>query len=506
MAGTEQRATKENECAKPILALAFLGLSFSGLLGALGADTTYDEPNYLGIARSLWHHGRPSITDEPGEPAFRDSPIAVPIVLAPIVGATHSIQAARIVHWILFVLPGLIAVAVILKQAGSLGATVGYLVLLLIPFNLSYAATHVNFDAALSSWGLIALCCFVSGRCTFLGLLAILIATLCKYQAIVLCAALFTFTLPHPASWKRLLTYGLVSGSAIITWLLFLRWYNGTSGLGHGTNRFEWSSIGLADLRRFVGLQPELLIPTVATALVGAINQRRQKIVAACTIYLVLTLAFNIATIRLPGGLDYYLTPAYLPLAVCAGFAFRGTQIPVGTALALMLAATAKNFVPIILPMAGYLALALATIGFVMRNRQSGKWMLIASLFTVVLPRALPLRTFALPDSDMQTLVADAGQGPLGTWEEPRWAWYANRKVIQAKWNHNWLAPESCLLSVGENDAADRDDPRLWHSFQDFIKEHYVVLKSKGVFRLMQKASSRSVRGSIRWKLPTRSS
>ena len=54
----------------------------------------------------------------PGGAMFKDSPIAVPFLLAPAAGLLKSLQATQVAHWLLFVLPGLLILAVILSRAG----------------------------------------------------------------------------------------------------------------------------------------------------------------------------------------------------------------------------------------------------------------------------------------------------------------------------------------------------------------------------------------------------
>src|SRR4029077_13181537 len=101
-----------------------------------------------------------------------------PVLLAPVVGLTDSVRLARIAHWFLFVLPGLLMVAGMVQPAGRLAMTVSFLTLLVNPSHIGYASAHVNLDQGLSSWGLITIYCFVTGKWQALGLFARLITTL----------------------------------------------------------------------------------------------------------------------------------------------------------------------------------------------------------------------------------------------------------------------------------------------------------------------------------------
>ena len=148
----------------------------------------------------MWLHGRASLTGSVDSEIFHDNLVLVPVVLSPVVGLTDSVHASRIAHWIVFVLPGPLVVSWMAQPAGRVAMTVTFMVLLLNRYHIGYASTHVTLGQGLSSWGLIAIYCFVSGKWQPLGLSAMVIATLCKYQAIVVCLVLLTCSLACPAA------------------------------------------------------------------------------------------------------------------------------------------------------------------------------------------------------------------------------------------------------------------------------------------------------------------
>ena len=257
-----------------LLTGAFVACSLLGTLGRLGADTIYDEANYCGISRNIWVHGEAATLDRAyGGGLFKDNPVLVPLLLAPIFGSTDSIQAVRLAHWLFFVLPGLLAAAYFLQPAGRLAMTAGFSLLLLLPYQLIDAASHVNLDAGLASWGLIAIYCFVSGRALGLGLFALAAATLCKYQAIVVCLVLLGCTLGGLQPWKRLLYYGAASAGVMLVWIvLVLR--DDLHFFSYGFGRFATDSKTLPNpWIRLIGLHPAILIPFAVAGVLGIVRE-----------------------------------------------------------------------------------------------------------------------------------------------------------------------------------------------------------------------------------------
>jgi hypothetical protein len=470
-----------------LLVGVFLTLSLLLVLARIGADTDYDEANYCGISRSIWTQGRAGTVDgTAGGDLFKDNPVMVPLLLSPIAGLTNSVQAVRLAHWFLFVCPGLVAAVVCLRPAGRLSMTVGMALTLIIPMPLALSSTQVNLEAGLSSWGLIAIWCFVTGEFTWLGLLAILITTLCKYQAIDVCLVLLACTAMRMQSWKKLLAYGLVSGGAMLVWIILIQ--SDDSGfLGYGFGRFVWESKTLPNpwIRMF-GLHSALLLPLSIAACMGIFRHRRNRLIGALFIYLVLTLGFNLLTIRLPGGLNFYLVPAYLPLAVCAGYLVAGRSISWAAALTLLGLAFAKNFVVVPVPLAGFAAVALAFSGaglYIMR-RPAARALLLTAPFVLVLPRAETVEMFRTPDEPLRTILNKCRENgwTAGTWEDPRVPFWANQPLIQAKWKQDWGKVDYYIDFKESVRGIDLNYLERQQAFRAFLDANYELDEERGQY------------------------
>jgi hypothetical protein len=460
--------------SRRLLTALFIFLSFLGLLGRLGADTDYDEPIYCGISRSLWAEGRARTDDGvPGGALFKDSPVAVPFLLAPVSGLLKSLQSVRVAHWLLFVLPGLLILAVILSRAGFVGMAAGFFLFLINPYNISYATTHVNLDQGLSSWGLIAIYCFVSRKWLALGLFAMLLATLCKYQAAVVGLTLLAHTLFYRGAWKLLLLYGAVSAAAIISWLALVH-YQDPSFLSAGFGRFSGSSY---PWRAFIGSTPARLAPFALIAAVGVWRNRREPLIQCLAGYLILTLLFNMAAVRLPGGMNYYLTPAYLPLAACGGFAFVGvrSRICVLVAPACLCAALAKGFVAVPLAFAGAAGVVITVVALLASLRRPA-WGLVALVgpLVVMLPHAEPICALAAPDEPVRTLLGRADKLTTGTWDDPRVPYWAHRPCWQAKWS-GYKGVDYYILNAARDDRLKNEQPLRWEELHDRLNAEYVL-------------------------------
>jgi hypothetical protein len=227
------------------------------------------------------------------------------------------------------------------------------------------------------------------------------VATLCKYQSIVICLTLLTITLIEKRSWKQLIPWAMVAGTAMTCWLVFALTHN-TQGLALSGNRFAWGQAFLPMLESthgcslaklvFIGLT-DLSLPVLMLAAIGLVQQRGRRPMPALGCYLVLTLAFNLAAAALPGGFGNYLIPVYLPLAASAGMAFADGQVKLPVAALLLGLAVTKSFVP--LPVVGAVkvgvALAgLALIGCVLRFRRAPALFIVA-MFIYTLPMSLPI-------------------------------------------------------------------------------------------------------------------
>jgi hypothetical protein len=502
--------------AKPAAARGAMPITFAFLLLASGlffvrsgADTMYDEPIYARISRSVWEAGRPLMPDSPeapayqreaGGPLFHDSPVLVPCAAAPVAEFTRSWPLLRAYHWLLFVLPGLLALAVLLREYGPMAMAVGCFALL-VNQSQTQRAGFLNLDQALSSWGFLAVYCFARRRWLLLGLFAMAACTLAKYQALVVCAVLLLVTLVERHNWKQLLLYGVVSAAALFAWVLYLscsdRWSPSDS-----TFRFAW---GPDFLRRVLAerghnlkyllwyaVSLRLGIPLLAFAVVGVIRRRSDPLVRSLGCYVALTFLFNVATAAMPGGLDYYLTPAFLPLAACCGVAFAGRTInPLGAAACLALAAL-KNVVPLwtaemrlgtvltpVAVVAGTALVGLAALLYAVGWKRA-HWAFMAATLVYFLPFALPLKCPGEPDQGVRALVARAAARgwEAGAWEDPRVNYYSDQRVLQAVWDDDWGRPDYYIL-LAHTLVRQKDDDR-WRQFQQFLRTHYAPDEQTG--------------------------
>ena len=459
-----------------LLTALFVFLSFLGLLGRLGADTTYDEAVYCGISRSLWAEGRARTDDGvPGGAMFKDSPVAVPLLLAPAAGLLKSLQSVRVAHWLLFVLPGLLILAVILSRAGLVGMAAGFFLFLVNQYNISYATTHVNLDQGLSAWGLIAVYCFVERKWLGLGLFAMLLATLCKYQAVVVGATLLAHTIFHRGAWKLLLLYGTVSAVAMLGWLALV-YYQDPSFLSYGFGRF---SVGSYPWEHYIGYRAVgmRLLSFTLIAAVGVWRNRQNPLIRCLAAYLVLTLLFNVAAARMPGGMSYYLTPAYLPLAACGGFAFVGvrSRAAVLAAPVCLCVALANGFVAAPLRHVDAAGMGLAVVGMAASVRRPA-WGLVALAgpLIVMLPRAEPIRALATPDEPVRTLLRRADGLTVGTWDDTRVPYWAHRPLRQER-RSGYEAVDYYILNEDVDDNLKREQPLRWAELHDRLNAEYTL-------------------------------
>lgn len=470
--------------SRSLLTAIFVTLSLLSCIARGGADTSYDETIYCRVSRMIWIRWQPTWYNNKDSPIFVDNPVAVPFILAPVAGVSDSWRALRVSHWVAFVLPGLLTLAAVLRPHGTAAMTVGYSVLLL-NWNQTLSAAYVSLDQGLSSWGFLALVCFASKQRSFLGIAALVIATLCKYQAVVLCCALL-FCAVDLRTWRALVLYGAASGAAMLAWLIYSCCFAGSLGTHDLFSRFQLGTVFFDAVRETRGQTfwrvmltgvSGLCIPAVITAALGAFRGWHEAIARTCVYFLVLTFVFNCVSAALPGGFSYYLTPMYLPIAACAGMLFRRRIVALNWGLLTLVGAAVKAFLPLPMTMTVLFGAVLAVIGalLLIYRRPIGEVVLLASVVVYSLPFGIaPVAFSKEPDEDLRRLVnACIHDGrTVGTWRDPRVEFYCgNGEGIQAYCHDTWEKVDDFILR--SNGVSGAFDSERWSRFKQFLEVGY---------------------------------
>lgn len=446
------------------LLLVFLGLSAAGMLLQTGADLTYDEPNYLTIGNSIWERGIPALGWD--RKPFGDNPMLVPAMVGPVWRSTASVGAARVAHWALFVLPGLVALAMVLRPHGPLAMTTGFGLMLLNQQHLIWSG-HVNLDAGLGSWGFVVLCCYGTARCQPLGYAAMAAACLCKYQAVLLGLVL----LAGWAGWigqRRsgetgwLLRYAAAAVLPMGLWLGYL-WILGALPLGANFERLAWGS-GWTGAVRSVHGQPllqivgtrltEISLVDLLLALIGIARWHKDGLLRLLVAYIGATFLFNLVGAALPGGFGNYLVPAYLPLAFCGGMAMAGQPSGWASRLAILLASFANGWMVVPFPRPMLVSTSAAVLAAAMWlgwQRAGTRWVLLAAAILYRCAYHLPVHLDARPDGDLRELLIEPARlgWQVGTVDDPRAPFWLGRPVFDAgarRSEMDWPKPEVFLL------------------------------------------------------------
>jgi len=359
-----------------IAAAVAVGLAVAAFVLIAGrTQLWYDEANYLVIAQNIKRIGLPVFYWLPGQPTlFWDSPpglfyalslLPAAILNTPsLVRAVYAVGAFALIFGPLWYhLRGTIGAWRTIATTAILAVTTGYLL-------IESIQVRMDLPLAALSFAVLSLVAQVDSseararaRDMLLSCLAILalssLAYLTKYQAVCLSGALGLWGLTRLLHLRKIIPVGLahVLGMIVaIAVLMAISWkFGGSSDTSipdnfrHNLGRIFSGSQASGDYQRLWptlnAVSIKLAIPAVALAaamLAGRIRLAQEPLLALCIYLSLMVTAFNLIMFRMPGGGDYYMTQAAVPLAYITARSI-GVLVPSGRALMLAVVAAAIN-------------------------------------------------------------------------------------------------------------------------------------------------------------------
>ena len=397
----------------------------------------------------------------------------------------------------LFVLPGFVTLGVVLRPYGAAAMTAGFSAWLATPGQTEWAS-HINLDEAAAGWGFVALCCLVRGKCLLLGAAALALAALSKHQTAVLCVTVLIAAC-YLRMWGWLAAYAVSAGGATLLWLAYLATAGGT-GISDSAARLDWGPGWVGRVLEDRGHSLKYLVwyagtlrlgvPLLTLAGVGIYRRQLDPLTVACSAWVILTLAFNLGTAAMPGGLTYYLVPCYLPLAVLCGLAFAGKELSPNTVVGILVVAAGSNFAECGLVVtlgpvrvnAGVVA-GVVMSGFALVAGRFGPALWLAAAVASASASTLVFAPVGPPDRELIRLV-ETGRA-VGTWEDPRVSYYAGRRVAHAVWEDDWDGSDYFIISEATH-VRGRHAAR-WAAFRDFLEARYEVVGRGGGYTAWRK-------------------
>ena len=319
-------------------------------LSYLWSEPTYDEANYLQLARKITEVGLPLrrvYEDFTEFQLFQNSPPFVLYVasLSQWLFPGDEIPT-RVVHIALFVLPTYALVWRVARGAFGAWAALASLVVLFTNGPYLGATTHVGLNVPLGLLACIALFAFHEASSSaehrtqyiVLVMLATAFAAWTKYQAVCIAVAAVAYmlfrALQHGYSGIRStlppLFAMMISGATAVVALLGYFWAFGgrdtvMATLAWNAGRMSPESMSAVDIARAVMATAR----ECETALGGAVlllgaaaistEHRARGLIILLGSYVAASIAFNVALFRMPGAGAAYLHSAVPALAILAG-------------------------------------------------------------------------------------------------------------------------------------------------------------------------------------------
>lgn len=356
-------------------AAAVVGIALAAFVMIAGrTQLWYDEANYLAIAQNVKRTGFPVFYWIPGQlDLFLDSPPALFYALSrlpssvlndpPLVRAVYAVVAIALIFGPLWYhLRGTIGAWRTIATTAILAATTGYLLIESIQVRMDLPLAALSF-AAIIAVAQIDTSATPRMRSMILPCLAIFVlswfAYLTKYQAVCLSGALGLWVLTHLSSRRKFISVGLAHGLGMvmaITILMAISWKFGGGGdtsvvdnFRHNFGRIFSSGQASSDYQQLWPtlsvVSAKLAIPAVAlapAALSGKLRLTQEPLLCLCVYLSLMVAAFNLIMFRMPGGGDYYMAQAAVPLAYISARSI-GALVPTGRVLILAFVAAAIN-------------------------------------------------------------------------------------------------------------------------------------------------------------------
>ena len=335
----------------------------------------YDEANYLVIAQNIKRIGLPVFYWLPAQLSlFLDSPPALFYFLSllpswvlndpPLVRAVYAVVASAVLFGPLWYhLRGTIGAWRTIATTAILAATTGYLLIESIQVRMDLPLSALTFAVLIFVAQVDTAVVTARVRDTALPCLAIFVfsslAYLTKYQAVCLTGSLLLWGLTRFSNPRKLISVALahILGMAAATIVLMaISWTFGGSAdtsildnFRHNLGRIFSGGPASSDYQQLWPtlsiVSAKLAIPALAAAtalLSGKIRLAQEPLLSLCVYLSLMVAAFNLIMFRMPGGGDYYMVQAAVPLAYVTARSI-GALVPGGRVLILTLVAAAIN-------------------------------------------------------------------------------------------------------------------------------------------------------------------